>query len=129
MAEPSDLETRVITFFAAAESGDWDLFRSLLADDGPFEQHSAHRGPESADELTAASRGLVGSDLDLTYSNFRRTALENVVIDRHEVRLTRPDGKTGSTDVCVIFEFDDSSRISRIDEYLDTAAFAHLFQP
>jgi len=127
MSEPADLDALAATFFAAAQAGEWSRFRSLLADDGVFVQHTAVGGGESADELTASSMRLVNSGLDLRYENFRRLATGRIVVDRHEVHLTRPDGRTASTDVCVVLEFDSDDKIARSDEYLDTAAFASLF--
>ena len=49
-----------------------------------------------------------------------------VVVDQHVVTLTRPDGKSVSTDVCVVLRFDGDGRITRLDEYVDSVAFAEL---
>ena len=50
-----------------------------------------------------------------------------VRVKQHVVTLTRPDGKSASTDVCVVVRFDDQGRIVRLDEYADSAVFASLY--
>jgi ketosteroid isomerase-like protein len=43
------------------------------------------------------------------------------------VRLTRPDGVSAATDVCVVLHFDEQGLITGLDEYADTAALASLY--
>ena len=51
---------------------------------------------------------------------------ELFVVEQHVRRLTRADGVSAACDVCVVVRFDPSGLISRLDEYVDTAAFASL---
>ena len=61
------------------------------------------------------------------YSDIRRTVADRVVTEQHLVTLSRPDGVKVSCDVCVVVRFDADGLITRVDEYLDTAALAALF--
>ena len=61
------------------------------------------------------------------YSDVRRTVADHAVTEQHVVTLTRPDGVEAASDVCVVIRFDDNRLITRIDEYMDAAAFTPLF--
>jgi ketosteroid isomerase-like protein len=56
----------------------------------------------------------------------RRSVGDGFVVEQHVVTLTRPDGKSASTDVCVVLRFGDGGLITRLDEYTDSAVFAAL---
>ena len=71
--------------------------------------------------------GLKRDGVIVEYSDVRRSVGVRFVVEQHIVRLTRPDGVSASTDVCVVVHFDDTGLIIGPHEYVDTAAFVALF--
>ena len=66
-------------------------------------------------------------DEEASVSEVRRSVGDGFVVEQHVVALTRPDGKSATTDVCVVLRFDDDGLITRLDEYADSAVFASLY--
>ena len=64
--------------------------------------------------------------MNVAYSDVRRSVDDGFVVEQHVVTLTRPDGRSASTDVCVVLRFDGDGLITRLDEYADSAVFATL---
>jgi ketosteroid isomerase-like protein len=71
-------------------------------------------------------QGIKNDGVSVKYSDVRRSVGDGFVVEQHVVTLTRPDGKSASTDVCVVLRFDDDGMITRLDEYVDSAVFAAL---
>jgi ketosteroid isomerase-like protein len=122
-----DLEARTDTLFGSAARQDWDGFAAGFAPDARMKQNF---GPES-DVATALTnlRGLMSIGLTIAYENVRRVVTSDVVVEQHDVRMRRTDGVEVVADVCVVLRFDGSGLITRLDEYVDTAAFAPLLAP
>ena len=119
-----DLAARTAQLFAAFESQEFDGLDSMLAPDVRIKQNG---NPEHGMEgLLAFVRGLQHDGVAVQYSDVRRSVGEGFVVEQHVVTLTRPDGKSASTDVCVVLRFDDDGVITRLDEYVDSAVFAEL---
>lgn len=114
-----------------------DLFDKFAAQDGegvaamcaPGFLVKQNNGPESDVEtlLAGLNEMLWAQGVATAYSEVRRVVADSTVTEQHLVTLTRPDGVAASSDVCVVLRFDDDGLITRLDEYLDMAAFAPLF--
>lgn len=63
----------------------------------------------------------------LRYENVRRVRGESSVTEMHDAVFTKPDGLVIRIDICVVAQFDADGKITRTDEYLDSAAAAALF--
>ena len=98
--------------------------RALLSPDAKMKQNG---NPEHGVEgLMAFVQGLKNERVSVTYSDVRRSVGDGFVVEQHVVTLTRPDGKSATTDVCHVLRFDDDGLITRLDEYADSAVFATL---
>lgn len=119
-----DLAGRTGQLFDIFESQEFDGLRAMLAPDAKMKQNG---NPEhDVDGLMAFVQGLKNDGVAVQYSDVRRSVGDGFVVEQHVVTLTRPDGKSASTDVCVVLRFDDDGLITRLDEYADSAVFATL---
>ena len=120
-----DIGARTGQLFSIFESQEFDGLESLLAPDVEIKQNG---NPEHGlDGLLAVVQGLKHEGVSVKYSDVRRSVGDGFVVEQHVVTLTRPDGKSATTDVCVVLRFDDQGRITRLDEYADSAVFASLY--
>ena len=120
-----DLDARTSQLFAVFESQEFDGLESMLAPDARMKQNG---NPEhDVAGLLAFVHGLKTEGVSVRYSDVRRSVGDGFVVEQHLVTLTRPDGKSASTDVCVVLRFDDEGLITRLDEYADSAVFAALY--
>jgi ketosteroid isomerase-like protein len=120
-----DLAERTGQLFAIFESQEFDGLEALLAADAKMKQNG---NPEhDVEGLMAFVQGFKNDGVAVKYSDVRRSVGDGFVVEQHVVTLTRPDGKSASTDVCVVLRFDDVGLISRLDEYADSAVFASLY--
>jgi hypothetical protein len=120
-----DLAARTEQLFALFESQEFDGLEELLAPDARMKQNG---NPEHDIEgLLAFVQGFKNDGVSVKYSDVRRSVGDGFVVEQHVVTLTRPDGHSASTDVCVVLRFDDDGLITRLDEYADSAVFATLY--
>ncbi|HSL74127.1 MAG TPA: nuclear transport factor 2 family protein [Ilumatobacteraceae bacterium] len=121
-----DLGARTAQLFDLFESQEFDGLDELLAAGATMKQNG---NPEhDVTGLMAFVQGLKREGVRVQYSDVRRSVGQDFVVEQHVVTLTRPDGKSASTDVCVVVRFDDEGRIVRLDEYADSAVFATLYE-
>jgi len=119
-----DLAATTAELFSIFESQEFDGLERLLAPEVSMKQNG---NPEhGVDGLMAFVQGLKNDGVSVAYSDVRRSVGDGFVVEQHVVTLTRPDGKSASTDVCVVLRFDAQGRITRMDEYADSAVFAAL---
>jgi len=119
-----DLAATTAELFSIFESQEFDGLEPLLAPEVKMKQNG---NPEHGlDGLMAFVQGLKNDGVSVRYSDVRRSVGDGFVVEQHVVTLTRPDGKSATTDVCVVVRFDDQGRITRLDEYADSAVFAAL---
>jgi ketosteroid isomerase-like protein len=119
-----DLAERTGQLFDIFESQEFDGLQALLAADAKMKQNG---NPEhDVEGLMAFVQGLKNEGVSVKYSDVRRSVGDGFVVEQHVVTLTRPDGKSASTDVCVVLRFDNVGLITRLDEYADSAVFATL---
>ena len=119
-----DLAARTEQLFSIFESQEFDGLAELCSQDVAIKQNN---NPEHGlDGLLAFVKGLKNEGVSVKYSEVRRSVGDGFVVEQHVVTLTRPDGKSVSTDVCVVLRFDDDGLITRLDEYADSVVFAAL---
>jgi len=119
-----DLAERTGQLFAIFESQEFDGLEVLLSPDVRMKQNG---NPEhDIDGLLAFVKGFKNDGVSVRYSDVRRSVGDGFVVEQHVVTLTRPDGESATTDVCVVLRFDGDGLITRLDEYVDSAVFAAL---
>jgi len=119
-----DLAERTGQLFAIFESQEFDGLEVLLSPDVRMKQNG---NPEhDIDGLKAFVQGFKNDGVAVKYSDVRRSVGDGFVVEQHVVTLTRPDGESATTDVCVVLRFDGDGLITRLDEYVDSAVFAAL---
>ena len=123
----ANLGDRCAQFFQYSAAHAWDALARLCAPDAVF----ARNGRETdLDGLLAMVRGLTSSGIEYSYSNVRRTVAESDrrVVEQHRLTMRRGDGVEANADACVVLVFDADDAIVRVDEYVDSAAFAPLLR-
>jgi len=126
MADRIDIAERCEQFFRYSAAHAWEDLATLCAPDVVF----ARNGVETdLDGMLAMVHGITGSGIEYRYGNVRRMTADDgrSVVEQHHVTMHRGDGVDADADVCVVMNFDDDGLITRLDEYVDTAAFAPLF--
>jgi ketosteroid isomerase-like protein len=119
-----DLAGLAATLFEHFSTRELDGLADLFATDAQVRQNGnpAH----GIDGLFTMMEGLERDGVAVEYSDVRRSVGDGFVVEQHLVRLTRRDGVSASTDVCVVVHFDDAGLITGLHEYVDTASFGSL---
>lgn len=120
---PDALEKLTQDFFAAITRRDWSDALERVHPDGRAMQNISGEEVDARTLLTSM-RGLVESLKSFAYENPRRILGKNAVVEQHDVRMAREDGRELVLDICIVLHFDNDGRITRIDEYLDSAQVA-----
>ena len=85
-----------------------------------------HDGVEQTVEQNMKSLGwFIRKIPDRRYRVLRIEALKDGYIQQHVLEATLPDGTAWAMPACVVIRMDDG-RITRLDEYLDSAQAAAL---
>ena len=119
-----DLDGLLDTTFGAAEANDWATFRSMFADEAVLRQNVGRE--QTIDEAMKTLPLYTADGTSLRYENVRRVHGNQNVTEMHDAVFTKPDGRVIRIDICVVAQFDQTGKIVRIDEYLDSAAAAAL---
>ena len=68
---------------------------------------------------------MVNNLRDRRYEDVRRTVTPTGFVQQHVLRFTRADGTRQALPACLVVTCDDG-RITRIDEYLDSAHLSRI---
>ncbi len=110
--------------FGAVEAGDWATWRAAFADDAVLGQNVA---PDvSVDEAMKMLPMMFADGTTVRYESVRRVSGPDNVTEMHDAVFTKPDGRVVRIDVCVVMQFNGEGKITRGDEYLDSAAASGL---
>lgn len=108
----------------ALESGDAAAVADLYADDiSVFRNFDARTLPKA--KVLKVIDFLTRSVVGLRYEDVRITPTERGFVQQHVFRGTSASGEPVAAHVCLLAEVRDG-RITRIDEYLDSAQMAPL---
>ena len=110
-------------FFAATSSGDLDAVRAMYAPDA-MTWHN-HDGVEQTVEQTLRVAALPHVLKDFRYEDARRSATATGFVEQHTVCGRTRSGFDLAIAACVVCTVVDG-RITRLDEYLDSAQIAPL---
>ncbi len=113
-------------FFAAISAGDLETVAATYHPDARIWHNNDNAEQSVAENLPVlrwVSRNIAGLD----YAEVRRSAMESgQVLQQHVLRGRAPNGKDLNVVAAIIFTFDDDGRITRLEEYLDSAQVAVL---
>ena len=116
-----DLANRL---FAAIEAGDVDAVRDLYAPDAVIWHNTD--GVEQTVEQNLSLLGWVCANLaDRSYDEVRRQPTPTGFVQQHVLRFTKADGTREEVPACIVATC-AGGRITRIDEYLDSAHVARI---
>ena len=122
MADPLVVADRL---FAGIEAGDTAAVRALYADDAVI-WHNTDGVEQAPDDNLRTLGWLVKHCSDIRYTEVRRSATDTGFVQQHVLRLTSPAGEALALPACLVVAVDGDGRITRIDEYLDSAQVARL---
>ena len=117
----SDLADRL---FGAIEAGDIDAVRSLYAPDAVV-WHNTDGAEQTVEQNLRVLGWVVEHLADRRYEDVRRAPTTTGFVQQHILRCTRPDGVRVEVPACLVMTV-DAGRITRLEEYLDSAHVARL---
>jgi uncharacterized protein len=112
-------------FFTAIGAGDLDAVRDIYADDAEI-WHNPDGVVQTRDENLRTLGWVVTNLRDRSYDEVRRSATDDGFVQQHVLRATRADGQRVEIPACIVCRVADG-RITRLDEYIDSAHVARLF--
>jgi uncharacterized protein len=112
-------------FFAAIDAGDLEAVRAIYADDAEI-WHNTDGVVQTRDENLRTLGWVVTNLRDRSYDEVRRSAMDDGFVQQHVLRATRADGERVEIPACIVCRVADG-RITRLDEYIDSAHVARLF--
>lgn len=116
-----DLAARL---FAAIEAGDVDGVAALYAPDVVVWHNDDGRAQTGAENLRVLT-WLVTHCSDVRYDDVRRSATATGFVQQHVLRATGPSAQAVEVPACIVATCAEG-RITRIDEYLDSAHLTSL---
>lgn len=123
MSDVLDLAAR---FIDAVAAGDLDTVRSIYAPDAVIWHNND--GRETTVEENLRVLGWMATKVTgKRYDDIRRQETDNGYVQQHVLRGTAPNGEAFEVAACLVVEVRDG-RITRLDEYLDSAAVAPLLR-
>jgi ketosteroid isomerase-like protein len=112
--------------FAAIEAGEVDAVRELY-DPAVEVWHNTDRAAQGREENLATLDWVVCNLQGLRYTDVRRSATDDGFVQRHVLVATNRAGRRVEVPACVVATVRDG-RITRLDEYLDSAAVAAMME-
>jgi ketosteroid isomerase-like protein len=120
----TDPATVAERFFAAIEAGDAEAARDLYAPDAQIWHNTdgiTMRPEDNLKTLAWMARNLP----DLQYTQVRRSATVDGFVQQHVLVATNRAGRRIEVPACIVIVIEDG-RITRLDEYLDSASVAAI---
>ena len=111
-------------FFAAIEAGDTDALRSIYSPDAAI-WHNTDEVEQSVDENLVVLGWVVRHVQGWHYEDVRRTAFEGGFVQQHTGKGIAPSGLPFAMPACIVGAV-EGGRVTRIEEYIDSAAVEAL---
>ena len=109
--------------FSAFETGDMDTVRQLCAPE--FRARQNLNNEFDVETLIQFSQAVSAIVNDFRYEDVIRSATDSGFVEEHTVRGTLPNGSQLTLVACVVADI-ENGKITRLREYVDTAAAAGL---
>jgi len=110
--------------FAAIEAGDIDAVRALYAPDAVV-WHNNDGVEQTVEQNLRVLQWVVDNLADRAYEDVRLHLTPTGFVQQHVLRFTRADGTRQEIPACLVVACADG-RITRIDEYLDSAHVSRI---
>ena len=110
--------------FGAIEKGDVEGVRAVYAP-GAVIWHNFDQVEQSVDDNLRVLGWMCSTFPTRSYDEVRRHEWDTGFVQQHVLRLTKKDGSVVELPCCIVAEVVDG-KITRIDEYLDSAQSARL---
>ena len=111
-------------FFEAIPKGDIETIRSLYATDATV-WHNFDGVAQTVDQNLRVLAWVAAGVEGLRYEDVRRRVTPDGWVQQHVLRGTAANGEPLEIEACIVFTVADG-RITRVDEYLDSAQAAPL---
>jgi ketosteroid isomerase-like protein len=111
-------------FFAAVTAGDLDAVRSIYAPDAVI-WHNNDDAEQGVEENLRVLRWATSRISGFRYEDVRRMVTASGFMEQHTLRGQAPNGEELRLPACIVCTVRDS-RITRLDEYFDSAQIAAL---
>ncbi len=112
-------------FFAAIPIGDLETVREIYAPDAVI-WHNNDRAEQTVAQNLAVLEWLTKNVAGIRYDDVRRHVTPSGFVQQHVMRGRAANGKAFELPACILCTVVDG-RITRLDEYLDSAQVAVLF--
>jgi ketosteroid isomerase-like protein len=109
--------------FAAIEKGDVDGVRAIYAP-GAVIWHNTDGVEQTVEENLRTLQWVCDNLAERAYEDVRRTELHGGFVQQHNLRFTK-NGERREVPACIVATVAEG-RITRIDEYLDSAHIARI---
>lgn len=113
--------------FAAIADANVEAVRDIYAPDAVI-WHNNDGLEQSAEDNLRVLQWVVRNIRNLRYENVRRQRTDSGFMQQHVLRGTAPNGHELSIPACIVCTV-HNNRITRLEEYLDSAHVAPLLQP
>lgn len=127
MSDQDGVRSLAKRFFDAVEAGDIAAVYECYAPDARI-WHNTDELEQSRDENAATLRGFVERIPQRVYAKRRLQVFPGGFVHQHELQCVRADGVRVVLPACIVCEVQDG-RISRLDEYFDSARVAEFRTP
>jgi ketosteroid isomerase-like protein len=117
-----ELGTRLV---AAIEAGALDVLRDEIYAPDAVIWHNLDGAEQAVDDNLRTLGWVVRHVAGLRYDDVRREPTPTGFVQQHVLRGTAPGGQDLAVPACLVVTI-EGDRITRIDEYLDSAAVAAL---
>lgn len=122
-----DVDQVADALYRAIEDGDLDAVAALY--DPAVEVWLNTDGtPQDRDANLRTLAWVVGNLTDRRYEEVRRHRTATGFVQQHVLRATSPDGRRVEVPACMVVTV-DAGRITRIEEYLDSAHVRRMLAP
>jgi ketosteroid isomerase-like protein len=110
--------------FSAVQRGDVDALREIYAPNAEI-WHNTDQQVQTVDQNLRTIGWIAANVKDFRYEDIQRHATPTGFVEQHLTRGTGPGGKDFDIPACIVCTVVDG-RITRLDEYLDSAQVAAL---
>jgi len=124
MSSESDVRALAKRFFDAVEGGDIDTLYGCYAPEAKI-WHNTDDAEQSRDDNAATLKGFVERISQRVYADRRLNVFEGGFVQQHELRGVRADGVAVRLTACIVCTV-ENGRITRLDEYFDSAQVAQF---
>jgi ketosteroid isomerase-like protein len=125
MAEENDIRDMARRFFDAIEAGDIETMRSSFAPDAEI-WHNTDELIVTRDQTAQTLTGMVARIKDRKYADRQLTAFPGGFVQQHVLTGVRVHDDVAVRLPCAIICKVENGRITRLDEYFDSAHVAEF---